>query len=658
MRQNPRCFRLTATVALGALLWDAVVPLAAVAQPAPPPLPPAQGQPTPGQSDQNQPDPPARVGRIARATGPVSFHNQGDTQWSPASVNYPVSSGNSFWTEPSATAELEVSASRIAMAGGTEFDIAALDANGLQGVAARGETYLRLRDSAPNETWLVQTPRGLVRLGGAGRYDIIVGTTQKPTVVTVLDGSARIEGPDVSLQVSGGQAATITGTDTFQGSVGPALNSPFLTDRLNAERPPPAAVPVPAQVAAMPGGEDLYGVGSWNEAPEYGQVWYPPVSPGWVPYREGHWAYVTPWGWTWIDAAPWGFAPFHYGRWVEIGGRWAWTPGAVVVAGPPVYAPALVTFIGLGAGIALGAALASGSIGWIPLGPREPFRPWYHASPAYVREVNVNHVTNINNVTINNFVNRGAATSVPAAAMTDSRPLRGVTRPISPRELASARPILGQQPVRPTATTAGVTPFVARQMNLAPAAGKRPAPGPAVRPGNAAGASFVRPTTAPAPQATQPNRPVIVTPGARPAGVPPEGAIRPAQPQVIRPTAPTGVNPGVPGYVSTMPVQPTSRPVMPRVITPHPAEPVPPHPAPETGVNPGAPGYVRPAPIQPPSRPAMPQVITPHPAEPAPPFRPEPRPQVVTPRPQPIRPAAPPAPRPAPPPHEKKPGDR
>src|ERR1700754_4395464 len=104
MRRNPRLFRLVSSVAMGALLWDAALPLAAVAQPAPPPLPPAQGQP-----DQNQADPPARVGRIAAVTGTLSFHNAGDTQWSPASVNYPVSSGNSFWTEPSAQAQLEIS---------------------------------------------------------------------------------------------------------------------------------------------------------------------------------------------------------------------------------------------------------------------------------------------------------------------------------------------------------------------------------------------------------------------------------------------------------------------------------------------------------------------------------------------------------------------
>ena len=408
-------------------------------------------------------------------TGTVSFHNEGDTNWSAASLNYPVSSGNAFWTEPSAGAQLEIADSRIVLAGGTEFDVTTLDANGLQGVVPQGETYLHLRDLAPNEAWSIQTPRGLVRLSGQGRYEIVAGTTEQPTLVTVIDGAAQIDGPGVSLQVAAGQTATITGTDSFQGSVGPAVRDAFLTASLNAERPPPApAAPIPPQVVAMAGGSDLVGTGSWAEAPEYGQVWYPPVAAGWVPYREGHWAYVAPWGWTWIDDAPWGFAPFHYGRWIEIGGRWAWTPGVVAVAGPPVYAPALVTFIGIGAGVALGAALASGSIGWVPLGPREPFRPWYHASPNYVRDVNITHVTNINtNVAINNYVNRGAATSIPAAAMTGSRPVQGMARPVTAQEFAAARPIVGQQPLRPTAETAGVTPAVARRLDLP--AGRRAA---------------------------------------------------------------------------------------------------------------------------------------------------------------------------------------
>jgi hypothetical protein len=670
MRRKPRLFRLTSSVAVGALLLDTAWPLAAIAQPAPPPLPPAQGQP-----DQNQADPPARVGRIAAITGAVSFRNAGDTQWSNASVNYPVSSGNAFWTEPSAQTQLEISDSRIALAGGSEFDVYALDASGLQGVAALGETYFRLNDLAPNEMWSVQTPRGLVHLGGAGRYGIVVGTTEQPTLVTVLDGSAQIEGPGVSLQIGPGQTATISGTDSFQGSVGPAVRDAFLTERLNAERPPPAPASVPAQVAVMPGGADLYGVGSWSPAPDYGQVWYPPVSQGWVPYRDGHWAYVAPWGWTWIDNAPWGFAPFHYGRWLQVDGRWGWTPGEAAAAGPPTYAPALVAFLGIGAGVALGAALASGSIGWVPLGPREPFRPWYHASNNYVRQVNVNNVTNItnitnNNITTNNFVNRGAATSIPAAAMVSSSPVQAVARPVTAQEFAAARPIVGQQPLRPTPATAGVTPAVARQLSLPPGPVVRPAPGPVVRaqsPGPT-GTAFARPTLAPpagsapgnaairpatgAPNTPERNRLPLTAPGGRPAtGAAPNPA-EPNHPTVVAPAA-----------------RPGGSPTEPRVV--HPGEHAPERAAPAVATprpTPPTPEAARPVPqaASPPPHPE-PRVVTPPVAEP----RPEARPAAPPPpRPEPPRAAAPPprpppapvarpapTPRPEPPAREKKPDE-
>lgn len=519
MRWNPVAFRLTASVALTALLCGSVMPPPAAAQPAPPPLPaPADQQAPP---EQNQPDPPERVGRVAAITGNASFHNPGDTAWSPASVNYPVSTGNTFWTEPAARLRLEISDSRIAMAGGTEFEVATLDAKGLQGVAARGETYLRLSELAPNEAWSVQTPRGLVKLNGAGRYDILVGTTQDPTLVTVLEGSVDIEGPNLSLHVVADQTASITGTDAFVGSIGPARRDAFLTEIVDAERPRQATrVPqaFAAQVAAMPGGSDLDDIGSWTDAPQYGEVWYPPVDPGWVPYRHGHWAYVAPWGWTWIDDAPWGFAPFHYGRWVEIGGRWAWTPGEVDPGyRRPVYAPALVAFIGLGAGVAIGAALAAGSVGWVPLGPREAYHPWYHASESYVRQVNITHVTNITNtVTTNNFINRGGATLVPAAAMVGSRPVASVAQPVSPQQFAAARPVFGQQPLRPAATTAGVTPAIARQLNLGQAAFAH-APGPVIR-AQAAGPAMPPASVAPRPgEPPQTGLPRFETPAQRAA---------------------------------------------------------------------------------------------------------------------------------------------
>ncbi len=233
MRQNPRLFRLSATVAIGALLCNAAVPVA-LAQPAPPPA----AAPPAGQPDQNQGDPPDRVGRIASASGAVSFRTSADTQWSAATANYPVSSGNAFWTEPTARAELEISDSRIDLSGQTEFDVTSLEPSGLEAVAPQGELYLHLADLNPNEVWSVQTPRGTIRLTQAGRYDIVVGTTDQPTQVTVLEGAAEVAGPGVSLNVAANQTATITGTDTYQGSVGAAVRDAFLAARLAAERPP------------------------------------------------------------------------------------------------------------------------------------------------------------------------------------------------------------------------------------------------------------------------------------------------------------------------------------------------------------------------------------------------------------------------------------
>jgi len=116
-------------------------------------------------------------------------------------------------------------------------------------------------------------------------------------------------------------------------------------------------------------------------------MWYPNrVVSGWSPYRYGHWDWIAPWGWTWIDDAPWGFAPFHYGRWTEIHHHWCWVPGRREIRA--VYAPALVAWVGT-PHLSVSINVNGGSIGWIPLGPREVFRPHYHASAVYLSRVNI-----------------------------------------------------------------------------------------------------------------------------------------------------------------------------------------------------------------------------------------------------------------------------
>jgi hypothetical protein len=556
MHRHNRVFRLTTAVTATTLAFAQMRPLPAAAQGAPPP------PPLSASNQQAAGDPPARVGRLAQVSGTVSYHTQDDTQWSPAALNYPVTAGNAFWTQPNAQAEIQVSVSRIAMAPATELDITALDDITFQAAEPQGETYLRIQPAASGETYAVQTPRGLVALAAPGRYGIAAGDTQTPTTITVIDGSAQITGPGQSLQVGANQAATITGTDTFQGQVGPAQPDPYLTAMLNHDRPPQQPAAVPAVVAAMPGGDDLYAYGSWSDSPDYGQVWYPQVASGWAPYSDGYWSYVAPWGWTWVDSDPWGFAPFHYGRWAQFGGRWGWVPGS-----ESVYAPAMVAFFGVGAavGVGIGAALAAGRVGWVPLGPHEAYQPWYHASDRYLQRVNTGRgiasASAGHSTAIGAFANRGAALVVPTGVMTASRPVRGMAQHADPAQLAQARPVVGQQPLQPTTTTAGVTPTVARQLNLAPAGAVAPhaaAPGPAIRPaslvpGAVGAAAVARPglpplhnpagpgTAAPLSERPLSEQPSLATPGTRPGLATPGAAA--GLPALRAPVAPGHAGP-------------------------------------------------------------------------------------------------------------------
>ena len=46
-----------------------------------------------------------------------------------------------------------------------------------------------------------------------------------------------------------------------------------------------------------------------------------------------------------------------------------------------------------------------GAVAWFPLGPGEPFYPWYHHSDGYLRQVNITNVRNINVTNITNITN-------------------------------------------------------------------------------------------------------------------------------------------------------------------------------------------------------------------------------------------------------------
>jgi len=612
-------------------------------------------------------NPPARVGRLALIEGTVSYHTADQNYWQAARRNYPVTTGQAFWTEPNSHAAIDVAGNRIYLDSSTELDISALDDATAQFSLPQGAVLLALRSLNQSNSYEVQMARAAVTLTAAGRYEVIAGDTEHASQVTVFDGSVHVSGNGLDLNVRAGETAVLSGEQLIHAEVSAAGPADAFVAWVEAQEQLHRRT-APAVASAMTGAAELGAYGRWARAARYGDIWYPEVAAGWAPYREGYWAWVEPWGWTWIDDEAWGFAPFHYGRWLMIDDRWAWMPGSEASDAPiaAIYAPALVTFF-----------TAADTCAWVPLGWDEAYVPAYPASLGYFHSINAPYVSDIRTrdrittgrTRITQYANQRAITAVPNSVMSGSQPVASHARATSAARLTDARPILGTHPVRPTATTAGVSPSVARRFGIAGGAlgaahAQTHAPGPpihAVAP--TATARLTPPRTlapaaqhATAPSAPQPTRqaPALAQPGATyhlpgsPVGQ--AGADGPAA--VSKPPAPAQATP---------PAASVPHPVPPAVARPSPHVPAAPA-APPAETSGRAPPHAPTA--APAARPTPPPAVA-HSAPQAPPAhaapapatmgRAPPRPQVAAPRasvPPAVvhRQAPPPAPHVAPPP--------
>ncbi|HEX9535290.1 MAG TPA: DUF6600 domain-containing protein [Stellaceae bacterium] len=366
---------------------------------------------------------PIRVGRVSFVSGDLALHTPGQNEWSAAAVNYPVATGTSLWTDPDARAEIRIGPNTIAMASSTELDVGRLTAPVTQINLPRGRLYLHVRQLDGTHTFEIAIPRGGVLLLQPGSYDIDSGSEDQPGRIAVFEGAARFAGNGADIEIKPGDVAVLNGSNPVTASINRAVEDAFV-EWCRSRDYDEKRLAAPYLVSPnMTGYAELDAYGRWDNAPGYGEVWYPNVQPGWAPYTQGRWVWVEPWGWTWVDDAPWGFAPSHYGRWAFIGDRWCWVPGSFEPS--PVYAPALVGFLG-GPGVGLYVSGAVGpQVGWFPLAPGEIYWPDYRADPSYVRSLNRANVANIDSIQFPRngrrpaqimnaqFANRRFATVVP-----------------------------------------------------------------------------------------------------------------------------------------------------------------------------------------------------------------------------------------------------
>jgi hypothetical protein len=406
-------------------------------------------------------DPPGRVARLNYIQGSVSFEPAGEQDWVQAFTNRPVTTGDRIWADQGARAELQLGAATIRLNDSTGFSFLNLDDRTVQIELTEGTVDIRVRRLDRDDIFEVDTPNQAFTILRPGRYRIQAGGDGNSTYVVVRTGEGEATGGGQTYTMRSGESGTFTGTDYLEANVYQSGDRDNF-DNWGDERERHYDDSRSARYVSpdVVGYQDLDDYGSWSFDPEYGNVWMPTrVSSDWAPYRDGHWAWISPWGWTWVDDAPWGYAPFHYGRWVSVRGRWGWIPGPREVR--PVYAPALVVFIGGGGGGGFGV-----NVGWFPLGPREVYVPSYNVSRGYVDRVNVSnttvttttitnvyntHITN-NNVTNITYVNRtvrGGVTAVPQSTFNSAQPVARAVVAVNQQQIASA-PINRRAAVAPT----------------------------------------------------------------------------------------------------------------------------------------------------------------------------------------------------------------
>lgn len=343
----------------------------------------------------DQGDPPTRVARISFTDGSVSIQPGGQGDWGAASLNRPMTVGDKIWSDKDSRAELQTGVASIHLGSMTALSFLNLDQNIMQLRLPEGSINFRIREIREGDTFEVDTPNLAFNITQAGAFRIDVNEDGDSTGITAIRGEGQVTANGQTYTIHAGERGVFNGTDNIQSSISqapaPDQLDQWANDRDLREQDSVSSRYVPPDT---PGTEDLDNNGTWNQEPDYGNVWYPNgVGPDWAPYSNGYWSYVGPWGWTWVDYAPWGFAPFHYGRWAFIGSRWGWCPGPVIY--PAVYGPAFVGFLGGGFGFGFGVGVG---VGWFPLGWGEPFYPWFHAGPRFVEAINVRNTVINNNI--------------------------------------------------------------------------------------------------------------------------------------------------------------------------------------------------------------------------------------------------------------------
>jgi hypothetical protein len=378
----------------------------------------------------------ARVARVSYVSGDVSYQRGDDEGWNSLRVNTPLVTGDAFYAPDGGRAEVNLGSGVVVRVdGGTEVNLVNNTSEVSQLSLNSGVLDIRARSFPRGFTLEIDTPSGAVTILEPGRYRVEIN--DRVAAYAVVRGGMSLALDGEQLDVREGESLELENSDApTYAYVALGAPSPFqrwADDRDSRLERSASARYVNNDVV---GYEDLDDQGTWRDSREYGRVWSPRgVTANWAPYQAGRWIWQDPYGWTWVSDESWGWAPYHYGRWIQTDNQWCWVPPpprgyrgpAVALDIQPVYAPALVGFIG-GSNWGLSLSIGGPAIGWVPLAPRERYYyPWQSAPRVTNTYTNITVVNAVTIVNYNNFGTQAVRPIRVERAQIEQAPVIGFT---------------------------------------------------------------------------------------------------------------------------------------------------------------------------------------------------------------------------------------
>src|SRR5580704_3465545 len=152
-------------------------------------------------------DPPARVARLNWLAGDVSFQPAGLEDWTDATVNFPVTTGDHLVTGQASRAEMHVGPNAIRLDANANFGFLNLDDSMVQVSLTQGSMEIRLNRLDDDDAFEIATPNGAVTLLRTGDYRLDTDPDRDATMLTVRAGQADLLAGNNSVLIRAQQTA-------------------------------------------------------------------------------------------------------------------------------------------------------------------------------------------------------------------------------------------------------------------------------------------------------------------------------------------------------------------------------------------------------------------------------------------------------------------